>query len=50
MEKFKIGDVVARKSYNFDILFKVVGINNNGIVDLVRPNRKDNSRCTRLRS
>ncbi len=34
MEKFKIGDIVARKSYNFDILFKVVGVNGS-IVDLV---------------
>lgn len=29
MEKFKVGDIVARKSYNFDIIFKIVGINNN---------------------
>ena len=28
METFKIGDIVARKSYNFDILFKIVGIKN----------------------
>ena len=35
MENFKIGDVVARKSYNYDILFKIVGINSNSIADLV---------------
>lgn len=35
MENFKIGDVVARKSYDYDILFKIVGISNSGIVDLV---------------
>lgn len=29
MEKFKLGDVVARKSYNYDVIFKIVGINNN---------------------
>jgi spore coat assembly protein len=34
MENFRIGDVVARKSYNYDILFKIVNIYNNGIVDL----------------
>ena len=34
METFKVGDVVARKSYNFDILFKIVGIKND-IADLV---------------
>ncbi|MDD2376569.1 MAG: sporulation peptidase YabG [Clostridia bacterium] len=33
MDTFKIGDVVARKSYNLDILFKIIGINKN-IVDL----------------
>lgn len=33
MNTFKIGDVVARKSYNLDILFKVIGINKD-IVDL----------------
>ncbi|MDF2866058.1 MAG: sporulation peptidase YabG [Clostridia bacterium] len=27
MDTFKIGDVVARKSYNMDILFKITGIN-----------------------
>ncbi len=35
MESFKIGDIVARKSYNFDVLFKVVGVRNDNIVDLV---------------
>lgn len=35
METFKVGDIVARKSYNFDIMFKIVGIRND-IVDLVR--------------
>lgn len=34
MEGFRVGDVVARKSYGYDILFKVVGMNN-GLVDLV---------------
>lgn len=34
MEKFKIGDVVARKSYDYDILFKITKINNNGIIEL----------------
>src|SRR5574344_747610 len=34
MDSFNIGDIVARKSYNFDIMFKVVGIRNE-IVDLV---------------
>ena len=34
MEKFRIGDVVARKSYNYDIMFKIVNIYNNGMVDL----------------
>ena len=34
METFKIGDIVARKSYNFDILFKIVGIKND-VADLV---------------
>lgn len=33
MDTFKIGDVVARKSYNLDILFKIVGVNRD-IVDL----------------
>lgn len=30
MSKLKIGDVVGRKSYNSDILFKVVDIKNEG--------------------
>lgn len=34
MESFKVGDVVARKSYDYDILFKVVKVNSNGIIDL----------------
>ena len=34
MENFRIGDIVARKSYNYDILFKITYIHNNGIVDL----------------
>ena len=34
MEKFKIGDVVARRSYNMDVLFKIVNIKDN-IADLV---------------
>jgi len=33
MDTFKIGDVVARKSYNLDILFKIIGVNKN-IIDL----------------
>ena len=34
MENFKVGDVVARKSYDYDILFKITKINSNGIIDL----------------
>lgn len=34
METFKVGDIVARRSYNFDVLFRIVNINN-GIADLV---------------
>ena len=34
MENFKIGDIVARKSYNYDILFKITKINSNGMIDL----------------
>lgn len=34
METFKVGDIVARKSYNFDILFRIVQIRNE-MVDLV---------------
>lgn len=45
MENFKVGDVVARKSYDYDILFKIVRINSNGIIDLARAISKDNSRC-----
>lgn len=30
MGKFKIGDIVARKSYDLDVLFKVVDIWDNG--------------------
>ena len=29
-----MGDVVARKSYDYDILFKIIKINSNGIIDL----------------
>lgn len=35
MSKFKIGDIVARKSYNYDVLFRITNIHPNGIVDLV---------------
>ncbi len=35
MENFKVGDIVARKSYNFDVLFKITKINPNGMIDLV---------------
>lgn len=35
METFKVGDIVARKSYNFDVLFKVLAVNKNNIIDLV---------------
>ena len=35
LPNFKIGDVVARKSYTYDVLFKVVGYNLNGQIDLV---------------
>ncbi len=35
MGKFKTGDVVARKSYGMDVLFKIVGIENNGQEDIV---------------
>lgn len=34
MPNFKIGDIVARKSYNYDVLFKIQRINGD-IVDLV---------------
>lgn len=29
MEQFKIGDIVARRSYNMDVLFKIVGMKDN---------------------
>lgn len=29
MDNFRLGDIVARKSYNMDVLFKIVSINNN---------------------
>ena len=32
---FKIGDIVARKSYNYDVLFRVIHIGNDGVADLV---------------
>ena len=32
---FKIGDIVARKSYNYDVLFRIIHINNDGTADLV---------------
>lgn len=35
MSNFKIGDIVARKSYNYDVLFKITAIHPNGIVDLL---------------
>ena len=35
MPNFKVGDIVARKSYNYDVLFRITNINPNGIVDLV---------------
>ncbi len=34
MSQFKIGDTVARKSYNYDVLFKITGIRGD-MVDLV---------------
>lgn len=34
MEIFRVGDVVARKSYGCDVLFKIINIYNNGMVDL----------------
>lgn len=34
MEKFKIGDIVARKSYGYDILFKITKINSNDVIEL----------------
>lgn len=47
METFKVGDIVARKSYNFDIMFRVVNIRNE-IVDLVRNYCKNCSRCSHV--
>lgn len=35
MSNFKVGDIVARKSYNYDVLFRITNIHQNGIVDLV---------------
>lgn len=34
MDKFKVGDIVARRSYNYDVLFRITDINN-GIAELV---------------
>lgn len=34
MNKFKVGDIVARRSYNFDVLFRITSLNN-GIAELV---------------
>jgi len=47
METFKVGDIVARKSYNFDIMFRVVNIRNE-IVDLVRNYCKNCGWCTNV--
>ena len=33
--EFKIGDIVARKSYNYDVLFRIIKIHSDGVVDLV---------------
>lgn len=35
MSNFKVGDIVARKSYNYDVLFRITNIRPDGIVDLV---------------
>jgi len=35
MGNLKIGDIVARKSYGYDIFFKVVDIKNNGKEDII---------------
>ena len=35
MSNFKIGDIVARKSYNYDVLFRITNMHPNGIIDLV---------------
>lgn len=32
---FKLGDLVARKSYGYDILFKVVDVKNSGEEDII---------------
>lgn len=32
---FKIGDIVARKSYNYDVLFRIIAIHQDGLIDLV---------------
>ena len=34
MQNFKVGDIVARKSYNYDVLFRITSINGE-IADLV---------------
>lgn len=34
LDTFKVGDIVARRSYNYDVLFRITNINN-GIADLV---------------
>lgn len=34
MSQFKIGDTVARKSYNYDVLFRITGIRGD-MVDLI---------------
>lgn len=47
METFKVGDIVARKSYNFDIMFKIIGIRND-IVDLARNYCKNCCRRTNI--
>ena len=33
--EFKVGDIVARKSYNYDVLFRIIKIHSDGVVDLV---------------
>lgn len=34
MDEFKVGDIVARRSYNYDVLFKIINITGN-FADLV---------------
>ena len=34
MENFKVGDIVARKSYNYDVIFKITKINSNDYIEL----------------